>query len=153
MNTLLGVSNDREEKNLKTIDVHCRCGQISLEITEQPVVQAYCHCDDCRAAHGAAYVASSTYPATAVKVVHGTPTPIVVKTTQRMRCETCGTHLYSEITSVGLRSVNAFLLPNEEFKPQLHVQCQHAVLPIIDDLPHFKDFPSEGGGSGELVEW
>lgn len=77
----------------------------------------------------------------------------MVKTTQRMRCETCGTHLYSEITSVGLRSVNAFLLPNQEFKPQLHVQCQHAILPVKDDLPHFKDFPFEGGGSGELVEW
>ncbi|WP_370453246.1 GFA family protein [Salinisphaera sp. LB1] len=116
-------------------------------------MQAYCHCDDCRAAHGAAYVASSAYPATAVRVVHGTPTPIVVKTTQRMRCETCGTHLFSEIPRMGLRSVNAFLLPSKEFNPKLHVQCQHAVLPIVDNLPHFKDFPSEGGGSGELVDW
>lgn len=141
------------EKNLKTLEVQCRCGQISLEITGQPAVQAYCHCDDCRAACGGAYVASSIYPATAVKVVNGTPTPIMVKTTQRMRCEACATPLFAEITRAGLRSVNAFLLPPGEFKPRLHVQCQHAVLPVLDELPHFKDFPVEGGGSGELVEW
>ncbi|WP_353215552.1 GFA family protein [Salinisphaera hydrothermalis] len=133
--------------------MHCRCGNVGLEITGQPVVQAYCHCEDCRAAHGAAYVASSTYPGAAVQVVQGTPTPIVVKTTPRMRCEDCGTHLFSEITEIGLRSVNAFLLPVDAFKPQFHVQCQHAILPVVDELPHFKDFPAAGGGSGELVGW
>lgn len=138
---------------MKTLDVHCRCGEVRLEIKEPPVIQAYCHCDDCRSAHGGAYIASSIYPATAVDVVRGAPTPLTVKTTQRMRCEACGTILFAEITSAGLRSVNAFLLPSEEFKPQFHVQCQHAVLPVVDDLPHFRDFPSEGGGSGELVDW
>lgn len=138
---------------MNTLEIYCRCGQVGLEITGLPLVQAYCHCDDCRAAQGAAYVASSTYPATAVKVVRGTPTPIVVKTTQRMRCQACGTPLFSEITAMGLRSVNAFLLPSHAFKPQLHVQCQHAILPVADDLPHFKDFPAEGGGSGERIAW
>ena len=138
---------------MKTIEVQCRCGAIGLKITGEPVAQIYCHCDDCRAAHGAAYVASSIYPAQSVQVDRGQPTPIVVKTTQRMRCVTCGTHLFSEIASVGLRSVNGFLLPKGEFNPQLHVQCQHAVLPVVDNLLHYKGFPASFGGAEEFVTW
>ena len=138
---------------MKTIDVQCRCGEVGLKITGEPVEQLYCHCDDCRAAHGAAYVAGAIYPKQMVKVVRGEPTPIVVKATQRMRCVSCGTHLFSEITSVGLRSVNGFLLPKGEFVPRIHVQCQHAVLPVVDNLPHYKGFPASFGGSEELVDW
>lgn len=138
---------------MNTLQIHCRCGQVGLEITGPPLVQAYCHCDDCRAACGGAYVASSTYPAPAVQVVRGTPTAITVKTTPRLRCQACGTPLFSEITALGLRSVNAFLLPSHAFQPQMHVQCQHAILPVVDALPHFKDFPAQAGGSGERVDW
>ncbi|MBI3523230.1 MAG: GFA family protein [Betaproteobacteria bacterium] len=138
---------------MKTIEAQCRCGAIGLKITGEPVAQIYCHCDDCRAAHGAAYVASSIYPAQSVQVERGQPAPVVVKATQRMRCVACGTHLFSEIASVGLRSVNAFLLPKGEFNPQLHVQCQHAVLPVVDNLPHYKGFPASFGGAEEFVAW
>ncbi|WP_425438670.1 GFA family protein [Rhodanobacter glycinis] len=93
------------------------------------------------------------YPKEAVEVVSGEPTPIVVKTTKRFRCITCGTHLFSEIEAAGLRSVNAFLFPEGEFHPQAHVQCQHAVLPVADNLPHYKGFPAAAGGSDECVDW
>ena len=138
---------------MNTIEVQCRCGEIGLEVSGEPAIQLYCHCDDCRTAHGAAYVASALYPAQAVKVVRGEPKPIVVKATQRMRCVACGTHLFSEVASAGLRSVNAFLLPQGEFHPQMHIQCQHAILPVVDDLPHYKGFPPQAGGSDEIVEW
>lgn len=136
------------------MEIPCRCGEVQLSITADPVAQVYCHCDDCRAAYGAAYVASSTYPASAVQVTRGQPSPIVVKTRQRFRCASCGTHLFTEIEEAGgLRSVNAFLLPNAAFSPQMHVNCQHAVLPVVDNLPHFKGFPSAFGGSDEKVGW
>jgi hypothetical protein len=35
----------------------------------------------------------------------------------------------------------------------MHVQCQYAVLPVVDDLPHFKWFPPVAGGSNERVDW
>ena len=40
----------------KTVLVQCRCGEVQLELTGDPTVQFYCHCDDCQAVHGAAYV-------------------------------------------------------------------------------------------------
>jgi hypothetical protein len=134
-------------------ETHCRCGAVALKISGEPAVQLYCHCDDCQSAHGAAYVASAIYPAEAVEVVHGKPVALVVRSTERMRCGACGTHLFSELPQVGMRSVNADLLPEGAFKPQFHVQCQHAVLPVVDDLAHYKGFPAAFGGREEFVAW
>ncbi len=138
---------------MKSIEIQCLCGATAVKISGEPLVQAYCHCDDCQAAHGAAYVATVAYPAQAVAVLKGQLIPLVVRTTQRMRCASCGTPLFTEVASAGLRSVNAMLLPKGEFKPQFHLQCQHAVLPVVDDLPHYKGFPAAFGGSDELVGW
>jgi hypothetical protein len=88
-----------------------------------------------------------------VQVVKGQPVQIVIKRVQRMRCATCATPLFTEVESAGVRSVSGYLLPKEEFKPQFHVQCQHALLPIVDDLPHYKGFPAAFGGSDEVVSW
>jgi hypothetical protein len=135
------------------IEAQCRCGAIGLRIAGEPAVQLYCHCDDCQSAHAAAYVPAAIYPAERVEVVWGKPAAMVVKSTQRMRCAACGAYLFSELPSVGMRSVSACLLPKGEFKPQLHVQCAHAVLPVVDDLPHYKGFPASFGGAEEFVAW
>ncbi len=134
---------------MSPIEIQCRCGAVQLHISADPVAQIYCHCDDCRAAHGGAYVASAIYPATAVQARGGALTEGQVKSTPRLRCAACATHLFSEITAAGLRSVNAFLLPAGAFQPHMHVQCQHALLPVVDALPHFKAFPPAFGGSDE----
>jgi hypothetical protein len=33
------------------------------------------------------------------------------------------------------------------------MQCQHALLPVKDALPHFKGFPAAMGGSDERMPW
>jgi hypothetical protein len=43
------------------------------------------------------------------------------------------------------------MIPKLEFKPGVHVNYQEAVLRVKDGLPKMKDFPSEMGGSGELL--
>jgi hypothetical protein len=135
------------------IQTQCRCGSIGLKISGQPAVQIFCHCDDCQKAHGAAYVPAMIYPAPAVEVVKGEPSPMVIRATKRMRCPSCGTYLFAELEGVGMRSVSAYLLPTESFRPQFHVQCQHAVRPVVDHLPHFKGFPAAFGGKDEFVAW
>jgi len=147
------VTKRSEDQNVQKLDAQCRCGSIGLAIAGEPAVQLYCHCDDCQAAHGAAYVPSAIYPAQAVEVVRGQPAPMIVKTVQRMRCPGCGTYLFSEIASVGIRSVSGYLLPKGAFKPQFHVQCAFAVLPVVDDLPHYRGFPASFGGSEKFVAW
>ena len=138
---------------MSTLTASCRCGGVELRIEGTPIAQFYCHCDDCQAAHSAAYVAESIYPAAAVQLARGEALQTMIRHTPRLRCGTCGQHLFAEIASVGLRSVNAYLLPPGQFQPRFHVQCQHAVLPVLDQLPHFKAFPAAFGGADELVDW
>jgi hypothetical protein len=56
-----------------TIRVQCRCGEVEIELTGEPLLQFYCPCDDCQAVHGAAYAPDSVYPSDAVTVVRGGP--------------------------------------------------------------------------------
>lgn len=135
------------------IETQCPCGHIQLRISGEALVHTYCHCEDCRAANGAAYVATAVYPAAAVTIEKGQPIQLVIKTTPRVRCGNCGTPLFTEVKGAGLRSLNAYLLPKGEFRPSFHVQCQDAVLPVVDELPHYKGFPAMFGGTDEIVPW
>jgi hypothetical protein len=135
------------------MSVQCRCGAVGVEITAEPIVQFYCHCDDCQAVHGGAYAPESVYPADAVKVVRGDPTNWKLKRNPRVTCRECGTRMFIDVLGRDLRGVNGFLLPPGEFKAAFHVQCQFAVRPVVDDLPHYKAMPKRFGGSDETVEW
>src|SRR5215475_2324006 len=96
--------------------VRCRCGAVEMEISADPIAQFFCHCDDCQAVHGAAFVPESVYPASAVR---------------------------------GLRGVNGYLLPQERFHAQYHMQCQFAVRPLVDELPHYKSRAPQFGGPSD----
>ena len=48
--------------------------------------------------------------------------------------------------------ISAYLLPPGVFKPQLHVMCKDALVPVQDDLPHFTGFPASLGGSDEAAD-
>lgn len=135
------------------IETQCRCGTVALQLADAPVAQLFCHCSDCQAAHGAAYAPNAIYARDAVQVLRGALTATVVKTTPRMRCAECGTHLFTEVESAGLRSVNGYLLPQGSFRAQFHIQCADALLPIRDDLPHYSGFPAVFGGSDDRVDW
>ena len=133
--------------------IQCCCGAVQIELSGEPMAQFFCHCDDCQAVHGAAYVPISMYPADAVKVTKGNPSTWALKTTPRTTCRECGTRVFAEVPGYGVRGVNGLLLPAGQFKPAFHLQCQFAMLPVKDTLPHFKALPARFGGSDDLVEW
>lgn len=133
--------------------VQCRCGEIEIELSAPPLAQFYCHCDDCQAMHGAAYVPESVYPAEAVKVVRGTPVSWTLKRNPRFTCPTCGTRLFIDVLARGLRGLNGTLLPPEQFQPALHMHCRFAVRPVEDALPHYKSLAPQYGGPDEKVDW
>jgi hypothetical protein len=131
----------------------CRCGNVELEIAAEPMVQFFCHCDDCQAVHGACYVGESVYPTDAVTIKKGSPTQWALKKNPRFTCGDCGTRLFIDVLGFGLRGVNAALLAPGEFKPRFHMHCEFAVRPIKDDLPHYKSRPARFGGTDDLVDW
>jgi hypothetical protein len=137
----------------KTISVQCRCGAVEVESSADPVAQFYCHCDDCQIMHGAAFAPESAYPAAAVRVTRGEPSSWVLKRNPRFTCPTCGTRLFIDVLNVGVRGLNGYLLPPDRFRPRFHMQCQFAVRPVVDDLPHYKSRSPQFGGSDETVDW
>jgi hypothetical protein len=50
-----------------------------------------------------------------------------------------------------VRRVPACLLPRGAFQPSFPMQCQHAHLPVHDNLPHFDGFAPLFGGSDDRV--
>lgn len=133
--------------------VSCRCGKVEVEISAQPITQFFCHCDDCQAVHGAAYVPESVYPAEAVTIVKGEPVSWTLKRNPRFFCGDCGTRLFIDVLALKLRGLNGCVLPDGAFQAQFHMHCRFAVRPVEDDLPHYESRPPQFGGSDQQVDW
>ncbi|RFB79252.1 GFA family protein [Methylovirgula sp. 4M-Z18] len=133
--------------------IQCRCGAVEIAISVEPIAQMFCHCDDCQAVHGAAYAPESVYPAGAVEIVRGETLQWILKRNPRYMCARCGTKLFIDVLAARLRGVNGYLLPDGGFRPTYHMQCQFAVRPVVDDLPHYKSRSPQFGGPDEVVEW
>lgn len=72
----------------------------------------------------------------------------------RRFCTKCGGHIMVYHPTLGVVDVLAGVVPDLDFVPTMHLNCVEAVVAINDELPKYKDFPSEFaefGGSGELM--
>jgi hypothetical protein len=134
-------------------NIACVCGSVQVRLSGEPAVQFYCHCDDCQASSGGAYVSLALYPADAVTVAKGDLNTWTHKTMPRSRCAVCGTVILAEVPGGTLIAIKANLFPAGEFKPAFHEHCSYAVLPVKDELPHYKGLPPEFGGTDETVDW
>jgi hypothetical protein len=138
---------------LKTTVIACLCGAVKVRLRSEPLDQFYCHCDDCQAVSGGAYVSVAIFPDDAVKVIQGSPVTWKYKVLPRQRCAACGTQLMAEVPGADQIGVKANLLPAGMFRPAFHIHRRFAVLPIQDDLPHFRELPARFGGSDATVDW
>ena len=131
----------------------CPCALVELTVRGTPLAQFYCHCDDCRKMTSGAYAAESVYRGNDVEVARGEPAVWTLARNPRHFCAACGGRLFIDIPSRNLRGVSAFLLPTEAFRPQFHVNCRFAVLPVRDGLTPYAGMPAAFGGSDETVDW
>ncbi len=135
-----------------TTTAQCLCGAVRISAAAEPVAQFYCHCDDCKAISGGAYIGVSLYPAEAVTVEKGELDSWTLRTMERRRCAVCGVHMMG-LPSPELTGIKGDRLAPSSFKPQFHINCQRAVAPVVDSLPHYADLPEAFGGSGKMVDW
>ena len=138
---------------MSTLNIACHCGHVKIRLTGKPVVDLYCHCEDCQRITGAGCVPYAIYPQAAVEVTEGDTMRWALKTNPRTRCSHCGTYLFGMPEGMGIHGISAYLLPPGNFKPQMHIMCKDALLPVKDELPHFAGFPASFGGSDEKVAW
>ena len=132
----------------------CACGAVQLEISGEPAVQAYCHCNSCRSWLGAPLHAASLWPQQNVHVVKGADNLGLYKKSEashRQFCKTCGSPVLVGHPGMGLTDVPSGSIAGLNYQPTVHVHYGEKVMAVRDGLPKFKDFPKEFGGSGEML--
>jgi len=132
----------------------CFCGAVEIAAAGAPLEMGYCHCSSCRAYAGGPMSAYILFKAGDVTVTKGAALiGRFAKTamTERQFCTRCGGHLMTAHPSLGLTDVCPSVLPGLAFRPTVHLNYAETVLPIRDGLTKLRDFPTEAGGSGEMV--
>jgi hypothetical protein len=130
------------------------CGAVALELSGEPAVQAFCHCESCRGWLGAPVHAASLWPAASVKITRGADQLGTYKRTEashRKFCSRCGTPVLVDHPALGMVDVPAGRIEGLAYAPALHVHYGEKVLAVRDGLPKFKDFPKDFGGSGATL--
>jgi hypothetical protein len=132
----------------------CFCGAVELQVQGAPEAMGYCHCSSCRSWSAAPITAFTLWKPQDVLITKGAEFIGKFAKTEasvRQYCKRCGGHLMTDHPRFGLVDVYAATIPTLKFTPALHVNYAESVLPIQDVLPKLRDFPSELGGSGDVV--
>lgn len=132
----------------------CFCSAVQIEVDGAPEAMGYCHCHSCRSWSGAPVNAFSLWQPSAVRITAGARYVTSFQKTalsERKYCNQCGGHLLTNHPTLGLVDVFAATIPTLRFEPTVHVNYAETVLPMKDGLPKLKDFPSEFGGTGEMI--
>ena len=132
----------------------CFCGAVALEASGEPEGMGFCHCRSCRSWSGGPVNAFTLWKPDAVRVTRGEDDLVSFSKTEisdRAYCRQCGGHLMTRHPTLGLVDIFAATLPDLDFQPGVHINYAETVLPMKDGLPKFRDFPTDFGGSGEMV--
>ena len=127
----------------------CLCGAVAFEADLPSRFCAHCHCNNCRRAHGAAFVTWVGFPNQQFRFTKGESNLVRFKTdtaATRSFCVTCGTTLtYESARWAGeVHVVRANIEGDIDRAPGAHVYVDHrASWWSIDD-----DLPQLGGTTG-----
>lgn len=138
----------------KTYNGSCFCGAVEFEVTGEPAVMGYCHCDDCTGWLAAPMSAFTLWPPSGVRITKGEAgvgTYHKSEAAYRKHCKTCGGALMTDHPGMGLVDVYAPLLQGFAFEPAMHVHYGNKTVSVKDGLPKFKDLPDSFGGSGAML--
>jgi hypothetical protein len=125
--------------------VHCDCGAVELEMTGSPKVQAFCHCEDCRALLDVPFHSVTAWDAGDVRVVSGAEDLVEYKyptlDMTRAFCKLCGETVYNTnamgwrlVSQLLIRKCNDDLLP-QELESEAHFFYDRRIIDVDDTLP------------------
>lgn len=132
----------------------CFCGSVEIEVSGTPQGMGYCHCASCRAWSAGPVNAFTLWQPADVRVIKGAnvlDTFAKTPMSERHFCTKCGGHVMVTHPELGLIDIPAAVVSSLAFAPGVHVNYAETVLPMQDDLPKFRDFPAEIGGTGEQM--
>ena len=133
----------------------CFCGAVQVEVTGDPALQGYCHCEDCRRWSGTPVTAYALWPGNNVRITKGSEVLgsfVRTEGTIRKHCTDCGGSVMTENEPLGMIDVYPVLLDGFNFKPTMHIRYGSRVIDMPDGLPKYRDMPAGAGGSDELIQ-
>ncbi len=127
--------------------VVCDCGSVELQIKGEPVVHAYCHCQDCRDLLDVPFNALTAWNEDQVQVVKGEEALLEYKypgkEMKRYSCKSCGALLFNTnvygwrlVSQALVRKCHAGELP-VGLESDKHFYYEERVVDITDPLPKY----------------
>jgi hypothetical protein len=127
----------------------CYCGRVRFSITGPVRNLCMCHCESCRRAAGAAFVAWGTVDKGNFKILSGKPTAVRLSAeVERTFCDDCGSSLtYCHTLRAGDLDFTLVSLDDPAaLAPRMHIWVQDKLpwITLNDGLPQFQTVPGEG---------
>ena len=125
----------------------CACGQLSFSSNQSPVLEAICHCADCRAATGEPFTATAFFKSDALRFEGEVQSQEFIAesgaVTQREYCPNCNCVVIDRSAGVpGLVGVVIkYIAPPFEGNPVCHmwVRSKDPSVTISDDLIQYEE--------------
>jgi len=148
------LSDEKKKKGFKTkYSGSCFCGNVKIEVDQDPLQAMYCHCSTCKKLHGATYQWAAVYPKDAVHFVSGednlhfySPNNKEMKYSLpcKLSCGSCQSPIADEGKNMFLLFPGVLdeindkkLKDNGPFKGQYHMFYGARVEDVSDGLPKY----------------
>ena len=124
----------------------CACNAVAYEVSDEFVVAFNCHCSNCRALTGSAFLPWGEIEREKLRVTKGAGSLMVlgdVDADHAMRCRECGSLLYWTARGKFVRVPYGSLIDEPTLKPTAHmfVASKAPWHEILDDLPRHDEYP------------
>lgn len=126
-------------------EIQCECGSIKAELSGEPKVRGFCHCEDCREFLKVPYHSVNAWEKEQVTITLGESHLATYqhpsKRMQRFYCSRCGETMFNS-NAMDWRVVSQLLVSKchqgalpSELKSQSHFFYDRRIVNINDDLP------------------
>jgi hypothetical protein len=125
----------------------CACNAVAYEVSDEFVAAFNCHCSNCRATTGSAFLPWGEIEREKLRVTKGAGSLMVIgdaDADHAMRCEACGSLLYWTLRDgTYVRVPYGSLVDEPALKPTAHmfVGSKAPWHEILDDLPQHDEYP------------
>jgi hypothetical protein len=124
----------------------CACQAVAYEVADEFVVAFNCHCSNCRAATGSAFLPWGEIEPEKLRVTKGAESLILIGDAHghhARRCEKCFSLLYWTGYEGKIRVPYGSLVDEPTLKPTAHmfVGSKAPWHEILDDLPQHDEYP------------
>ena len=124
----------------------CACNAVAYEVSDEFAVAFNCHCSNCRALTGSAFLPWGEIEREKLRVTKGAGSLMVLgdaDADHAMRCRECGSLLYWTARGTFVRIPYGSLIDEPALKPTAHmfVASKAPWHEILDDLPQHDEYP------------